>query len=97
MNILTNQPFKASGTSLRVCALPESVATLQVVSGAKDNIREDDDVRWQPSGARQPERSGDSRRQTAKGNPQSERGGVHQCGVPPKGNANFDCVQHLIA
>jgi hypothetical protein len=32
-----------------------------------------DDVLWQPSGARQ----------NAKGNPQGERGGVHQFGVPP--------------
>jgi hypothetical protein len=42
--------------------------------------------RWQPSGARQ----------IAKGNPQDERGGVHQFGVPPKGNANFAWVQHFI-
>jgi len=28
-------------------------------------------------------------RKTAKGSPQGERGGVHQFGVPPKGNANF--------
>ena len=27
---------------------------------------------------------------------QGERGGVHQCGVPPKGNANFAWVQHFI-
>jgi len=58
----------------------------QVVSAAKDNFRKDDDVRWQPSGARQ----------IAKGNPQGERGGVHQFGVPPKGNANFAWVQHFI-
>ena len=43
-------------------------------------------MRWQPSGARQ----------IAKGNPQRERGGVHQFGVPPKGNANFARVQHFI-
>ena len=48
--------------------------------------RKDDDVRWQPSGARS----------TAKGSPQGERGGVHQFGVPPKGNANFAWVQHFI-
>ncbi|WP_395718835.1 N-6 DNA methylase [Prosthecobacter sp.] len=51
-----------------------------------DWFRKDDDVRWQPSGARQ----------IAKGNPQGERGGVHQFGVPPKGNANFAWVQHFI-
>jgi len=28
-------------------------------------------------------------RQIAKGNPQGERGGVDQFGIPPKGNANF--------
>jgi len=49
-------------------------------------FRKDDDVRWQPSGARQ----------IAKGNPQGERGGVHQFGVPPKGNANFAWVQDFI-
>ncbi len=27
---------------------------------------------------------------------QGERGGVHQFGVPPKGNANFARVQHFI-
>jgi type I restriction-modification system DNA methylase subunit len=31
-----------------------------------------------------------------KGSPQGERGGVHQFGVPPKGNANFAWVQHFI-
>jgi type I restriction enzyme M protein len=51
-----------------------------------DWFRKDDDVRWQPSGARS----------TAKGSPQGERGGVHQFGVPPKGNANFAWVQHFI-
>lgn len=51
-----------------------------------DWFRKDDDVRWQPSGARQ----------TAKGSPQGERGGVHQFGVPPRGNANFAWVQHFI-
>lgn len=45
-----------------------------------------DDARWQPSGARS----------TAIGSPQGERGGVHQFGVPPKGNANFAWVQHFI-
>ena len=35
-------------------------------------------------------------RKTAKGSPQGERGGVHQFGVPPKGNANFAWVQHFI-
>ena len=51
-----------------------------------DWFHKDDDVRWQPSGARS----------TAKGSPQVERGGVHQFGVPPKGNANFTRVQHFI-
>ena len=27
---------------------------------------------------------------------QGERGGIHQFGVPPKGNANFAWVQHFI-
>ena len=40
----------------------------------------------EPSGARQP----------AKGSPKGERAGVHQFGVPPKGNANFAWVQHFI-
>ncbi len=35
-------------------------------------------------------------RQTPKGSPQGERAGVHQFGVPPKGNANFAWVQHFI-
>lgn len=35
-------------------------------------------------------------RQIAKGNPQGERGGVHQFGVPPKANAKFAWVQHFI-
>ena len=51
-----------------------------------DWFRKDDDVRWQPSGARS----------TAKGSPQGERGGVQQFGVPPKRNANFAWVQHFI-
>jgi len=51
-----------------------------------DWLRKDDDVRWQPSGARQ----------TAAGSPQGERGGVHQFGVPPRGNANFAWVKHFI-
>ena len=51
-----------------------------------DWFHKDDAVRWQPSGARH----------TAKGSPQYERGGVHQFGVPPKGNANFAWVQHFI-
>ena len=47
---------------------------MQVVSEAKDNLRKDDDVRWQWSGATW----------TTEGFPQGERGGVHQSGVPPK-------------
>ncbi len=31
-----------------------------------------------------------------KGSPEGECGGVHQYGVPPKGNANFAWVQHFI-
>ena len=37
------------------------------------NFHKDDDVRWQPSGARA----------TSKGGPQGERRGVHQFGAPP--------------
>jgi type I restriction enzyme M protein len=74
-----------------------------------DWFLKEDDVRLQPSGARQ----------IAKGNPQGERGGVHQFGFPPKpaqrdsvnllpegkpqvvseardNNANFAWVQHFI-
>lgn len=79
-------PFNDSDTALRGSALLQSEAKPQVVSEAKDNFRKDDDVRWQPSGARS----------TAKGSPQGERGGVHQFGVPPKSNANFASVQHFI-
>jgi type I restriction enzyme M protein len=84
--LLANPPFNDSDTALRGSAFLQSEAKPQVVSEAKDNFRKDDDVRWQPSGARQ----------IAKGNPQGERGGVHQFGVPPKGNANFAWVQHFI-
>jgi hypothetical protein len=35
-------------------------------------------------------------KQTAKASPRGKRGGVHQFGVPPKGNANFAWVQHFI-
>jgi type I restriction enzyme M protein len=84
--LLANPPFNDSDTALRGSAFLQSEANPQVVSEAKDNFRKDDDVRWQPSGARS----------TAKGSPQGERGGVHQFGVPPKGNANFAWVQHFI-
>ena len=84
--VIANPPFNDSDTALRDSAFLQSEAKPQVVSEAKDNFRKDDDVRWQPSGARS----------TAKGSPQGERGGVHQFGVPPKGNANFASVQHLI-
>jgi len=96
-------------TALRGSAFLQSEAKPQVVSEAKDNFRKDDDVRWQPSGARS----------TAKGSPQGERGGVHQFGVPTKtagrdsantnpegkpqvvseakdNNANFAWLQHFI-
>ena len=52
-----------------------------------DWFRKDDDVRWQWSGATWT---------TRQGCPEGERGGVHQLGVPPKGNANFAWVQHFI-
>ena len=84
--LLANPPFNDSDTALRGSAFLQSEAKPQVVSEAKDNFRKDDDVRGQPSGARS----------TAKGSPQGERGGVHQFGVPPKGNANFAWVQHFI-
>ncbi len=85
--IMNGSPlFTGSDTALRGSAFLQSEPSPQVVSEAKDNFRKDEDMRWQPSGARQ----------IAKGNPQGERGGVHQCGVPPKGNANFAWVQHFI-
>ena len=84
--VLANPPFNDSDTALRDSAFLQREAKMQVVSEAKDNFRKDDDVRWQPSGARS----------TAKGSPQSERGGVHQFGLPPKGNANSAWVQHFI-
>jgi type I restriction enzyme M protein len=74
-------------TALRCSAFLQSEAKQQVVSEAKDNFRKDDDVRWQWSGATWT---------TRKGCPEGERGGVHQFGVPPKGNANFAWVQHFI-
>jgi hypothetical protein len=73
-------------TALRDSAFRQSEAKPQDVSETKDNFLKDDDVRWQWSGARK----------TAKGNPQGESGGIHQFGVPPKGNANFAWVQHFI-
>jgi type I restriction enzyme M protein len=84
--LLANPLFNDSDTALRASAFPQTGGTLQVMAERQDNFRKDDDVRWQPSGARQ----------IAKGNPQGERGGVHQFGVPPKGNANFAWVQHFI-
>jgi len=100
----SNPPFNGSETALRRSAVLQNEASPQVANEAQENFRKDDDVRWQPSGARPPERSGDSpacfsskrRGQIAKGNPQGERGGVYQFGVPPKGNANFAWVQHFI-
>ena len=84
--VLANPPFNDSDTALRASAFQQTGGTLQVMAESQDNFRKDDDVRWQPSGARQ----------IAKGNPQGERGGVHQFGVPPKGNANFAWVQRFI-
>jgi hypothetical protein len=51
-----------------------------------DWFRKDNEVHWQPSGARS----------SAIGSPQGERGGVHKLIVPPKGSANFAWVQHFI-
>jgi hypothetical protein len=62
-----NPPFNDSDTALRACALPQSEATMQVVSEAKDNSGKDDDVRWQWSGATW----------TTEGFRQGERRGVH--------------------
>ena len=84
--VLTKPPFNESDTTLLDSGFLQSEAKMQVLSEAKDNLRKNDDVRWQPSEARQ----------IAKGNPQGERGGVHQFGVPPKVNANFAWVQHFI-
>lgn len=84
-SVITN-----SDTGLRGRALLQSEAKTQVVSEAKDNFREDDDPAlqdWQPSGAKWT---------TRQGCPKGERGGVHQFGVPSKGNANFAWVQHFI-
>lgn len=83
--LLANPPFNNSDTALRNSAFLQTGGTLQAMTERHDNFRKDDDVRWQPSGARL----------TAKGSPQGERGGVHQFGVPPKGNANFARVQHF--
>jgi hypothetical protein len=64
----------------RKCPASKSDATTRRADDALANqpfndsdwFCKNDDVRWQPSGARQ----------IAKGNPQGERGGVHQFGVP---------------
>ena len=66
--------FNDSDTALRTSAFLQTGGTLQVIAETQDNFGKVNDVRWQPSGARQ----------IAKGNPQGERGGVHQFGVPPK-------------
>ena len=79
-------PGKATDTFRRGSAFLQREAKTQVVCEAKYKFRKDDDVHWQPRGARQPERSGDSPAlllpnkpgQTAKASPQGERGGVHQ-------------------
>jgi type I restriction enzyme M protein len=52
-----------------------------------DWFRNDDDVRWQWSGALWT---------TRQGFPEVGRGGGHPFGVPPKGNGNFGWVQHFI-
>ena len=51
-----------------------------------DWFSKDDNVRWQWSGATYAD----------EGSPPGERGGVHQFGVPPKGNASCAWVQHFI-
>jgi len=45
--VLANPPFNDSATALRGSAFLQSGAIPQVVSAAKDNFRNDDDVRWQ--------------------------------------------------
>lgn len=82
-----NIPFHESDTALGGSAFLRSAAKPQVVSEAKNKFRKDDDVRWQRSGATWTIRLDC---------PEGERGGVHQFGVPPKGNANFAWVQHFI-
>ena len=81
-------PFNDSDTALRACAFLQREAIPQVVSEAKDNFRKDDPAwrDWQRSEATW----------TTEGCPQGERGGILQFGVPPKGNANFAWVQHII-
>ena len=85
--VLANPPFNDSDTALRDSACLQCEAKTQVVSEAKNNFRKDDDVRWQFGGATWT---------TRQGCPEGERGGVHQFGDPPKGNANFAWVQHFI-
>jgi hypothetical protein len=55
-------------------------------------------VAAEPSAARQTAKGGTPRRRREAGRraTQGERGGVHQFGVPPRGNANFAWVQHFI-
>jgi len=74
----------APQTARRDSAFLQSEASPQVVREAKDNFRKDDDVRWQPSGARQ----------IAKGNPQGERGGVHQFYTP---SCAVRCLVEMLA
>jgi type I restriction-modification system DNA methylase subunit len=79
--------FNDSDTDPRSSALRQSEAKPQAVSEGRDNFRKDDDVLRQWSGATWT---------TQQGCPQGESGGIHQFGVPPKGNANFAWVQHFI-
>ena len=76
---------KDSSTAIRF--IEADIGKEQFVSEAKNNFRKDYDVPRQWSGATWT---------TPQGCPEDERGGVHQFGVPPKGNANFACFQHLI-
>ncbi len=76
--------FNDSDTALRGSATLRNRPNPQVVRGAQDNFRKDDDVRWQWSNA------------TWTGSPEGEHNSAHQYGVPPRGNANFAWVQHFI-
>ncbi len=81
--VLANPSFNDSDTALRGSGFSRSQHIPQVMSEAKDNFCKDDDLRWQPTGARS----------TVKSSPQGERGCVHQFGVPPKGDANVTWVE----
>jgi hypothetical protein len=73
-DVTTRRTDDALATAGRDSVFPESEATPQVLSSAKNNFRLVEEVRWQLSGARH----------TAAGNQKGERRGVYQFGVPPK-------------